>query len=165
MKPTEHVEKPRRLLHYSPKPIELRPVDFSVRPNGKPVGLWLSVEGENDWKEWCEGENFHVERLACPHEIVLKPEANILWLSSAFDIDLFTEQFAKPCEWSATRKDIDWPEVARQYQGIIIAPYIWERRMSDHTFWYYGWDCASGCIWDISAIDQFRAPSESEEAK
>ena len=141
-----------RLLHYSKVPLVLRPVDPSIAPNGKPVGLWVSVEGEDDWKSWCKSEDFSIDSLVCASEIVLASEANILTLTNAFDIDLFTEQYGKSCEWSSRRRSIDWLKVAEEYQGIIIAPYVWERRLSDHTFWYYGWDCASGCIWDIKAI-------------
>lgn len=47
---------------------------------------------------------------------------------------------------------IMWPKVAKEYQGIIISPYQWERRDFFGTFWYSGWDCASGCIWDKEAI-------------
>lgn len=164
--PADRLGSPRpaqdRLIHYSAKLLtKLEPVELGTLHNGKPHGFWFSVEGEDDWKSWCEAESFHLESLAYPHEVVLAPAANILRLTNAFDIDLFTEQFSKPCEWSSTRRDIDWLKVANIYQGIIIAPYIWQRRMSEHTFWYYGWDCASGCVWDIRAV-QSVTPSDSE---
>ncbi len=144
-----------RLIHYSSAPITvLRPVDFKVHPNGKPKGLWLSVEGEDDWKSWCEAEDFRLENLAVEHEVILKPDANILKLSTSWDIDDFTERYGESTKWSVERKDINWMRVADEYQGIIIAPYVWSRRMAEHTFWYYGWDCASGCVWDTEAVNQ-----------
>jgi hypothetical protein len=42
--------------------------------------------------------------------------------------------------------DIDWERLAKEYDGVEIAPYQWQRRLSDQR-WYYSWDCASGCIW------------------
>jgi hypothetical protein len=48
--------------------------------------------------------------------------------------------------------EIDWYRVAEQYDGIIITPYIYERRLTEYTTWYYSWDCASGCIWNGKAI-------------
>ena len=45
----------------------------------------------------------------------------------------------------------DWARVGEAYPGIIIAPYIWSRRL-DGPMWYYGWDCASGCVWDPSVV-------------
>ena len=54
---------------------------------------------------------------------------------------------------SYPREDIDWAAVARCYQGIIIPTYHFEFRFDTHVSdWYYGWDCASGCIWDAGAI-------------
>ncbi|QBI98814.1 hypothetical protein SEA_BOBBY_184 [Mycobacterium phage Bobby] len=50
---------------------------------------------------------------------------------------------------------IDWGKVAADYGGIIIAPYQWSRRMDPH--WYYTWDCASGCIWNLEAIESLEA--------
>lgn len=42
---------------------------------------------------------------------------------------------------------IDWKAVAKEYDGIEIDPYQYERRFSEGFLWYYGWDCASGCVW------------------
>ena len=39
--------------------------------------------------------------------------------------------------------------------GIIISPYQWDCRLALESGWYYGWDCSSGCIWDISCIQDF----------
>jgi len=46
-----------RLLHYSKKPItELRSVsqDDQSQRGFKPRGLWVSVEGKHDWREWVK---------------------------------------------------------------------------------------------------------------
>jgi len=37
--------------------------------------------------------------------------------------------------------------VSKEYDGIEIAPYQWDARLS--LIWYYGWDVASGCIWNL----------------
>lgn len=58
---------------------------------------------------------------------------------------------------------INWPMVADRYQGIVIAPYLWSRRM-DGGLWYYGWDCASGCIWDAAAVASVTARQAAEAA-
>lgn len=47
---------------------------------------------------------------------------------------------------------IEWNWVMGLYKGIIINPYIYERR--NKYEWYNGWDCASGCIWDASCIER-----------
>ena len=52
--------------------------------------------------------------------------------------------------------EIDWKKVKSKYQGIIIAPYQWSCRLNLDSNWYYGWDCASGCIWDLDCIKDFK---------
>ena len=123
----------------------------------KPRGLWLSVEGDDDWPHWCQDEGFNIGSLAVATEIALSPDAKICHLTTAADIDAFTERWVTtppgmPDSFLSRGMFIDWPEVAREHDGIIIAPYIWARRLSRHCSWYYGWDCASGCIWQMSAI-------------
>ena len=49
-------------------------------------------------------------------------------------------------------KMIDWPRVASDYAGIEICPYLSSKRMDEDSFWYYGWDVASGCVWDSKGI-------------
>lgn len=127
----------------------------------KPNGLWVSVDGDQDWREWCESESFCDINAMLRYSVTLAPHANILVLGGPFGIDAFTAQYALT-RHGIDRYGIDWPSVASAYQGIIIAPYCWQRRMSDHTSWYYGWDCASGCIWDASAIGSINMASPLE---
>lgn len=142
------------LVHYAAKPVtKLQLVTQISIPFFKPHGLWLSVEGNGDgWKDWCEGEKFNLSALSYAHDVVLSPKANILRLSKADDIYSFGSEFPAN-ESNSFRMHIDWPAVARKYQGIIIAPYIWEVRLEPSAGWYYAWDCASGCVWDVAAIE------------
>src|SRR5262245_25168 len=124
------------------------------RPSLKPSGLWLSVE--DDWELWCRDENFGVDRLAHRYEVTLRGDANLLTLSTCEHIDAFTARFSEPLAASRSYHSIDWARVKDLYQGIVIAPYLWERRLAPHTLWYYGWDCASACVWDTAAIEEVR---------
>lgn len=129
-------------------------------PFFKPRGLWFSVEGNDDgWKAWCEGERFGLPNLARQTEIIFHDSARILRLSSPGEIDAFTEEYgihAGVFAQMGMRKGfvIDWSKLARTHDAIIISPYQWQRRMADHTLWYYTWDCASGCVWNADAIKE-----------
>lgn len=144
------------LAHYSDEPIvgPLRfapqhvPTDY-VSSHSKPDGLWVSVDDGEGWQEWCRSEGFNLYKLAVRHEIRLAPDANILWLRSGLEIDAFTREYGEP-PTIGNSPAIRWSRVADNYQGIIIAPYQWSRRLD--VTWYYGWDCSSGCIWGPSAI-------------
>lgn len=146
------------LLHFSAKPVVfLHPVEQDPRPAYKPLGLWVSVG--SSWLEWCEAEQFSTQRYDYVTRVVLADTANVLRLHSAHGLDQFTRQFAVWDEWQEQRDErnasIDWWRVAEQYDGIVIAPYCFARRMK--LRWYYGWDCASGCIWDARAVASFES--------
>lgn len=173
-----------KLVHFSDKPVKLLPsydhvlkqmadeppkVDYKVlkeRVDGrryfKPVGLWISDEdAKMSWSEWCKSEGFRDIDKQYAYEIKLKSEANILYLETALDIYDFTLKYAykdskiNNLGGRSYVHEIDWPRVEKEYQGIIITPYQWECRMPPQTMWYYSWDCASGCIWDVEAIQSF----------
>lgn len=119
----------------------------------KPDGFWVSVEGEMSWKEWCESEDWGLDRFDFDHEIVLSNDANILHLCDIGQIDRFHKEYSECDNARFDSELIKWNRVAEDYQGIIIAPYQWDRRLDGKVSdWYYGWDCASGCIWDETAI-------------
>lgn len=162
-----------RLIHYSDKHlIEVYSVPLAEQSSHrgglhKPRGLWVSVEGENDWKEWCEGERFGC--LDCATEIILAADANVLWLVGSTELDQFHAEYSVVAYRYGgnlgVRTAIEWPRVAGKYQGIIIAPYVYARRLEEPVSdWYYGWDCASGCIWDAAVVAKVRPIPEAVAA-
>lgn len=185
------------LIHYEEFPVTLdrtRTYDQQagrMTATGKPSGLWVSVRGEDDWRSWCEAEEFHLDGLACAHRVTLSPAANVLWIVGAAALDEFHLEFSHETDFerkmaerraeydrgmgydlesrvqgngltfSRNQWPVDWARVAKQWDGIIIAPYIYSRRF-DGPFWYYGVDCASGCIWNLDAIDTFELIEEED---
>lgn len=158
-----------KLIHYTNEEFELESWEYlqsELHWQAKPNGLWVSVEGENlgeGWKEWCEGEPFRLENLVVSYEVILKEDANILHLKTAQEIFEFTKQFPlKTRDWDAEwdTYQLQWDGVKKKYQGIIISPYQWQCRMDPKTCWYYGWDCSSGCIWDLTCIEEFKLIEE-----
>lgn len=111
----------------------------------KPNGLWLSVDG--DWERWCREDGGHMFLGEHTFEFTVD-EGCVLWLKSGEDIDRFTD------EYSASGDDygVDWDRLQWDHGGIVIAPYQWSRRLS--VGWYYGWDVASACIWDLSTVHE-----------
>lgn len=146
----------RSFSHYADAPIAAldgrtyRQEELS--PSSKPVGLWVSVDGPDDWTEWCDAES--LGRGAFAHRVTFQQDHRLLLISSLANFDNFQRKFGRGT-YSPRHCGIAWAEVAQRYQGVIIAPYQWARRYS--AFWYYGWDCASGCIWDLSAIGEWSA--------
>lgn len=59
-----------RLTHWSDKPVQLEPRQYHQEQGYKPRGLWFDVD--EDWKRWCEGEEFGLQRLAVPHAVSIR---------------------------------------------------------------------------------------------
>lgn len=150
------------LFHFAEVEVKLEELvydQFRHEWQAKPVGLWVSVGDE--WKEWCVSENFAIEDLTFKHQVILKSDANILYLDTPEKIFELSKKYPSTKESVSkligldSSNELDWIKIKSEYQGIIIAPYQWECRLALESTWYYGWDCASGCIWDISCIESF----------
>lgn len=141
------------LEHFSTKPLTIEMLEDKTQDNEgrlfKPVGLWISVAGEYDWESWCRDEKYCDIDKAIRHKVDLDM-THILLLKSARDIVDFTWQYRSTT--IAPNNYINWELVAAHHHGIIITPYIHECRLAMGTEWYYPWDCAGGCIWNIKAI-------------
>jgi hypothetical protein len=120
---------------------------------GKPRGFWLSVDGEADWKEWCESNEWRLDGLAHRVAFTVSPDADVRVITSVEELREFHDEYSRDSLHPALHRMIDWAAVAERYDGIIIAPYLWSIRLDHHLFWYYGWDCASGCFWNLKVIE------------
>src|SRR5690348_8613300 len=104
------------LSHYSDaKPWTLRTSNaalYSQNPEGpwaqigKPDGLWLSVDGLDDWARWCVGEDFQTARLAQRHVIEITEPNRIIMPDDLF---AFTERYGSGD--NEYRRTIDWQRV------------------------------------------------------
>jgi hypothetical protein len=112
---------------------------------GKPAGMWYSVG--SSWIDWCisEQDNWitkYIYEVNVDHSIMLV-------IDDVLKFDEFQQKYRANTEYFG---DLDWDKVAKDYSGVEIAPYIWGKRLKDDSFWYYGWDVASGVIWDEKAL-------------
>lgn len=132
-----------------PNPETVEPRDQDGKPHGKPRGFWYEVDG--DWRRWMTDDGLVDWFEGAPILTVTLGQERMLNIRTAAELDAFAEQYGELDRWYAERHldhymNVRWAEVAASYDGIEIAPYLWERRLS-RQHWYYGWDCASGCIW------------------
>lgn len=152
-----------RLVHFSNAPVKLDTLiarGQDEQGDMKPKGLWVSDEdAECSWSWWCKGENFRLGDLTHVHEVTLSNTAEICYLRTPGEIIDFGREFRVqhgPFAGGSTLgyhlMMLDWVRVIQRWHGIVITPYQWACRMENDCFWYYGWDAASGCIWEPSAI-------------
>lgn len=164
---------PTKLMHYSGDTIEKLDPEFHKVYRimrdlfHKPIGLWFSVEdhpNDETWKTWCEAEEFRLDELKLKYLIKLKMDANIILLDTPekivqFGVDnelkdhsilpKFEIPGIKYIPW------LDWKNIMERADGIIIAPYQNSCIGYGICTWYWGWDCSSGCIWNINCIEKF----------
>lgn len=155
------------LFHYSKSPVGeiVSRKQADSKKKWKPYGLWVSVDapgpdGESaGWPAWCHAEQFGLENLAVKHRVKLVEPSRLLWITTGNGLEEFTAKYSKPNSKEPFIEIylIDWDRVAADYPGVVIAPYQWSHRLD--LMWYYGWDCASGCIWDASAIERIELVS------
>lgn len=143
------------LHHYSKEPT-LVPYDRSmplsdIRYYGKPNGLWLTDETDRcSWVVWCHDNDFGDYKYEYTIEVDLD---NILFIDDLEKFDAFQEKYGFYLELAGlTNRYIDWYKVQQELSGVIITPYQWSKRLGSDSFWYYLWDCASGCVWDSTKL-------------
>lgn len=156
------------LEHHSLRPIVLDPARISPagrRRHDKPNGLWVSVRGPDDWPSWRARDGWEHP----PHtvRVELAADARILVIETFDALLAFGRTHARPGTWRHPvlhGSAIDWDQVAGEWQGIVIAPYRRDALLHPDAEWYGSWDCASGCIWDPTALvlHHDRAPSREQ---
>lgn len=112
----------------------------------KPHGLWYGIGAS--WLDWC-GSEMPQWVGGYLYRVSLDPD-KLLRLTTTSELHDFTDEYGSS-QYRGLRDNIDtidWPAVAEKYSGIEIAPYQWSLRMENKFFWYYGWDVASGVVWD-----------------
>jgi hypothetical protein len=152
-----------KLVHYSNRPLgEVYACEQLEFPVSKPHGLWVSVDGGGGgWRKWCLKEDWGQEYLAVATQVILVPNANILHIATSAELAAFTRRFGgalSPNLQAMGLYGIHWKAVAEQYDGVVIAPYRWKSSMFHSKLsWYWGWDCACGCIWQPRAVAEVYA--------
>ena len=138
---------------------------------GKPNGFWYSCG--DSWKHFASTNDnvylpkaYHWDPNKYLYHIKLNPD-KILFIRNLDEFKTFTTQY------SVDKNDnhqfdfplINWFDVAKDYSGIEICPYLSELKPSniigfkfsvyntpDQDAWYYYWDVASGCVWNKEGI-------------
>jgi hypothetical protein len=133
---------------------ELRDTTSECSESCKPVGLWYGLG--DSWAEWVK---YEMPTRAQGYLYKLHVDmSKILVIRSVEELMDFTKEFGASIDtqnplWALRNDMIDWPSVASQWNGIEIAPYQYTCRLSSETGWYYGWDVASGCIWNPYSVE------------
>ena len=123
-------------------------------PMIKPQGLWYGCGDawvkwvRSEMPEWLEASNYLYE---------VKTDGKVLKVSNDEGFKKLESDYGFS---SSMGTAIDWELIQKEgYGGIEICPYNWGWRSQN---WYYGWDVASGCVWDSSSIQDVVLLAEKE---
>jgi hypothetical protein len=135
----------------------------SQKNDMKPKGLWYSCGP--DWVEWVVSNMPHWAKKNI-YEIGIG--GNVLRISNSRELREFSNKYKTGIPGGlSTLHDlydnlyIDWPKVAKEYDGIEICPYIGACRMEMN--WYYPWDVASGCLWNQAGLSNTKLIAQYDE--
>jgi len=127
-------------IHMSKQPMELEQRSYNQDTGFKPNGFWYGFGQE--WINWCKSEMPEwVGKYI--YEVNIN-NSNILRINTFNELIEFNQKYAVDTRGMS---QIDWKKVTNEYDGIEINPYQYKARLK--LLWYYGWDIASGCIWNL----------------
>ena len=136
-------------IHMSKKPFELEPRTFTQKVAMKPNGFWYGFGSE--WIDWTRSEMPDwIGKYIYSVDI---GTTNVLQIKTHMELMQFSREYSQVGLMSKVYREgevIDWKKVASKYDGIEINPYQFEARYK--YLWYYGWDIASGCVWNLSGV-------------
>lgn len=137
-------------IHMSKDPIyKLEKRQYIQKSWDKPDGFWYGFG--NEWIDWAEiaGPEYMGEYI---YEVDING-SNILQIKNYLEITEFTKEYGSSKQIvPGIIFSIDWPRIELKYDGIEINPYMGKVRTDEKTLWYYTWDIASGCIWNMDKV-------------
>jgi hypothetical protein len=138
--------------HYADElPNELRDRTAECKIGKKPSGLWITDDSRDSWERYCSDNDILLQYLVHRMIVTLTEGANLCWLRSEEEVWAFHDIYVSDVFGS---KMIDWEEVAKDFDGVMIFPFHYD--LGFELWWYGGWDCASGCIWNPRAVKSCR---------
>ena len=130
-------------------PDPIKNVGFFTKPEG---GLWASRKGDEiGWKNWCENEEFHLNKLDQSFELTLKDSANILVLKDREQLDYlpglnYDGYFYNKYEWTSGCF-LDFEKLSKEYDAIELV------NIGQFYWALYGWDCNSILITNPDIVE------------
>ena len=156
---------PYELIHYSTETVDKIDLSRIYQQTAEnlafhtPNGLWVSVAGTNDWKNYCLKRSYRLDSLKSEFQVTLKPHSKILVLYDEAAFKDFEKEYGYYQEGSKTHGEnytlvlsIAWERIISDYQGIIVSAAL--PKLYNMGLWYDVWCCTSGCIWDLQAVEK-----------
>ena len=136
----------------------------------KPRGFWYACG--SDWYDLGVSAktdkylySIKLKRSILTKDLSEVKKGKVLQITKQDEMRAFDKKYGKKVIYKDrlfnSYRLIEWKQVYKDFSGLEICPYqkgtrygvngetVSDRKMN----WYYTWDVASGCIWDLNAID------------
>ena len=161
---------PGPLIHYSDVRLYNPRPTTNPGDQGRPCGLWVSIGDAwlNSQREQAlteVGSDHYPHNFRYANEINVRQNHGILVITNAGQFEAFNKAYSEPRERNPdgeVTRGIRWGQVLQNHPGIIIAPYLEVKAQRTgksgillpvaESEWYYTWEVACGCIWNVSII-------------
>jgi hypothetical protein len=132
-------------------------ININMPGNGKPKGMWYGID--NSWTNHCTREAF-LPKIKKYNFIIDLDVSSIFVLDSIEKYQYIIDNYGFLGRWGDGL--IDWAKLSANYKGIEIPNYDSLRNKIpddsyDNNNWISSWDVNSGCIWDLTAIKDYRS--------
>jgi hypothetical protein len=124
----------------------------------KPIGLWYSLDYV--WEQVCIGYNVPCGKNKLLLDII---DEGIFIIDSLDKLRVFIDKYA-----DLDKGFINWTSVQNKYDGFEVRNYNYIlsqiRKYYPYELeyiWFNSLDCASGCLWNLSAIHSITKLEES----
>ena len=123
---------------------------YTTSRGDKPAGLWASpVSCGDPWKEWCEDEDYEIEKLDRHFDFTLKPGARILHVREKEDAAPYIRSLL-----GGLIQELDHESLQRDFDGMELhLSDNWSLR--DMNVFYY-WNVDSIVIWGLDVIEPLK---------
>lgn len=142
-------------------PLLVRYAKFNKRNGGcgryrKPGGLWASpVDAWISWKEWCEGEDFHTDRLDSFFTFTLKESAKVLDIYKLSDVDGYVKDLRYEGMEDRPEWYLDLDKIYDEFDAMEIHHEGHYIELHDSDIFNL-WDVDSICVWNPDVIEVIR---------
>lgn len=126
--------------------VKIKNKDLRNKPHG---GLWSSPTKDVDvgWARWCIQEEFYTDKLDKYFDFKLKDSARVLRIEKIKDLEKLPrvniyDGFDGLKTLNTMNFDIDFEEIAKNYDAILVYMYRDEESKGMKSMYYelYGWD-------------------------
>ena len=134
--------------HYDPSKMDIRK-SVHYPPSKPKTGLWGSPVESDDWRYWCEGEEWNLKSLEKSFKFTLSPEARILVIKNPEDIDPYIKKYVLLNNFIENGLDLE--KIYSEYDAMEV--YFLDNYIELHNDpIFYSWDMDSLCIWNPDVI-------------